>query len=153
MQVLASQSGEAARPVSASMAAAYTPPSAPMPTPTAICQRGRRRASGRLSAQPTTSHSSVAGSATPVTSPMLDTQPMNVTGPYISATASTASTNSTARRITPTSQASNTSTGAGGGGAGGSQRSVRVDRICESFMGSSSVGRARRRPSAWARRS
>ena len=136
VQALASQGGVSLNPSKVSMPHAYTPASAPSTTPVAICSDSGRRASRRLKLQPSTSHSSVAGSAPPVTTATRPSQSAVPLATYIRPMAITASTYSTARRITPTWQASNTSTGAGARGTGGgSLRSAKVDRISESFMG------------------
>ena len=130
MQALASHGGAApVIPSSARVPQAYSPASAPSTTPAPICSAQGRRASGRFRLQPTTSHSSVAGSAPPVISATRLTQSDTPLATYISPTATTTSTYSTARRITPTWQASNTSTGAALARARGNVRSVKVDRI------------------------
>ena len=108
---------------------------APNVMPNRCWIHGSTRARIVFRLQATTSHSSVAGRAAPLSTATRNSQSMAVAAPNIAPTDITVSTNRTARRITPTWQASNTSTRAGASARADSPgRSWNADNICESFI-------------------
>ena len=108
--------------------------------------RCRRRAAARPAGGPAracrlqaaSSHSTVAGSAAALASAAWSSQSFQPADANIAPTATSASTQSTARSTTPTWQASNTGAGSGRVAArrlASAARSVKADKIWESFIG------------------